>query len=304
MASIKIMKNFDIFVGIDWSGARSPIFSNSIAVSTAQWGKSSPVIDDIKWSRTSVVDYILSLQNIKKRILIGIDCNFGYAKAIVEKQFGDDYIAPQMWERVDDICKDDENFFAGRFWQHSLYQKYFWSKGKRPKIFEMPQRLTEKMCAQNGLGNPESPFKLIGAKQVGKGGLSGMRVLCHLKQELGDKLAVFPFDDEYDNAQIVITEIYPRLFLRLCGHRHTKIRNKKDLNDALVSLKSQEFQQNIPFSDHQTDAIISAAGLRYLCGRGKTIPIEISHPTAPKNLLQSEGWIFGVGTKETRSTIS
>ena len=286
------MKNFESFVGVDWSGAKSPIHTKSIAVSVADVGNDAPKIDNSTWSRTMVFDYILSISKQNIRTLIGMDCNFGYSEIIGQKQFGKDYTAPMLWHAVHQTCKNDDNFFAGTFWNDPNYKKYFWDSGTRPQNFEMPRRVTEQACQDQGFGSPESPFKLIGAKQVGKGGLSGMRLVAALKEELGHKLAVFPFDDGYDDAVIVITEIYPRLFLKMTGHGNTKIRDISSLNHALKALNSHPMVGKRAFSDHQADAIISSAGLRYLCGTGKTIPDNLTPPPTPT--IKREGWIFGV----------
>lgn len=44
-----------------------------------------------------------------------------------------------------------------------------------------------------------------------------MRLIHALKKKLGKSIAVFPFDQNYDDAKVVIIEIYPRLFIKLAG---------------------------------------------------------------------------------------
>ncbi len=290
------MRNFDCFVGIDWTGAKSPVKTKSIAVAQCERGRISPQLIRKSWSRQSVGDYIETIIENGKRTLIGIDCNFGYAQSIIEKQIGHGKKAFDLWQCVEKYCANDTNFFAGSFWDHPEYTSYFWQQGKKPEYFLMPKRFTEMLCGESGYGWPESPFKLIGAKQVGKGGLAGMRLAHYLKEKHPTDVAIWPFDDneKCNKAMVVITEIYPRQFIRRAGYGSQKIRNHDDLNSILLALKAEKFKAHY-HSDHDTDAIIAAAGLRFLCGDLESIPKPLSNPHANRVLLQAEGWIFGVG---------
>ena len=183
------MKNFDVFAGIDWSGAKSPINTKSIALATLnKGGKNLSLHHDIR-SRKAVYDWIAQQIETGQRTLIGIDCNFGYAESVVRKHIGKGSNAFKLWQVVNQVNDNEPNFFAGNFWSQKPYDQDFWTEGKMPQGFTMPKRQTEIICAENGYGRPESPFKLIGAKQVGKGGLSGMRVAYTLKEKYGDKIS-------------------------------------------------------------------------------------------------------------------
>lgn len=291
------MRNFDVFCGIDWSGAKSPVNTKSIAVSVCSRAPNSlELFPDIR-SRQAVADWIevQAKSLVSKRMFIGIDCNFGYARKIGAKQFGVDYSYRDLWTAVEDANQDTPNFFAGGFWGHSTYKDYFWETGKKPEGFDMPRRVTETACGEAGIGWPESPFKLIGAKQVGKGGLAGMRMAYYLKQKLGDQICFWPFERELaDKAQIVISEIYPRQFIKRAGLGNKKL-DAYSLNEALAYFKTAPLCLN-SVSDHDADALVSAAGLRYWCGEDVHIPNALSHPKqlSEKEAL-TEGWIFGVG---------
>lgn len=288
------MKAFDQYVAIDWSGAKSPIKTKSIALSFALTGNAAPHISGKLWSRSMIFDWIEAVSKSNKRTFLGIDCNFGYAQTVLEQQLGKDAIASDLWAKIEDICSKQDNFFAGSFWDHPVYKPYFWTSGKKEKNFKIEQRATEKICTDMGLGKPESPFKLIGAKQVGKGGLSGMRLIHALKKKLGKSIAVFPFDQNYDDAKVVITEIYPRLFIKLAGFGNNKVRTLEDLNTILAKLGTQPVKDDFTPSDHEADAIISAAGLRYLLNQNDLKIHELFHPPVPQTVLEKEGWIFGV----------
>lgn len=243
-----------------------------------------------------IVEHIKSQLKNKRRTLIGIDCNFGFADDFGKQIVGEEYTGHDMWATIDKTNTEITNFFAGGFWTHSEYESYFWTDGTMPDGFQMPRRLTEQACIESGHGVPESPFKLIGAKQVGKGGMAGMRVAHYLKQTHGDDVAIWPFDTMAvcNAASVVITEIYPRTFIRRGGLGNTKLRNLSDVNTILSYLNSKPIQSQI-VTDHQTDALVSAAGLRFLCGDEEHVPFAMSiPPPEAAKLCTREGWIFGV----------
>lgn len=295
------LKNFDHFVAIDWSGAKLPICNPHIAWAECdQQNANMPSLPHDSWSRTEVFDAILKAADSGKRYLIGIDCNFSYCETIVKKLCGEGAKAADLWALIDDVCSDTPNFLASDFWNISPYKDLFWTQGARPGWFDTKnlQRAVEKICAEKNLGNPESPFKLIGAKQVGKGGLSGMR-LCHqLKIKLGHRVAFFPFDDEerLNQASVILTEIYPRLFWMMAGFgrdKITKIELIKKALDYFATKSSKTLQDDL--SNDQSDALIAAAGLRFLCGKGAFMPEKYTNfDDLSRHRTRIEGWIFGV----------
>lgn len=305
------MRNFDRFIGIDWTGAKSPVNSKSIAIADCRQGNDAPTLINGSWSRTKVADYISNLTQQEERVLIGIDANFGYEYyrvlshlAHFSRQDRKRNNAFHLWKLVDDLCVGEPNFFASGFWTHPTLKPDFWTEGPQPDGFKLPRRRTEKICQQEGHGKPESPFKLIGAKQVGKGGLAAMRMAHYLKQHHGDSIKIWPFENNlikgdetvlpYDTARVVITEIYPRQFIKRAGFGNNKIRNRTELNQALSALGSKHYKGMFN-SDHDTDALIAAVGLRYLCGDKPDIPKNLHAPFENSNHIQTEGWIFGVG---------
>lgn len=292
------MENFDQFIAVDWSGAKAPKSGKSIAVAKAQrQSKDISMLappDGGSWSRQDVADLIGRYINEGTRTLAGVDCNFGYAVEVGRQQFGSCCSYQHLWQTVEETSKTLDDFYAGGFWTHDHFKKYFWTSGKQ-NGFTLPRRQTENTCGAQGFGYPESPFKMIGPKQVGKGGLAGMRLAHYLKSGYGDRVCVWPFEqNKADQASVVVTEIYPRLFLRMAGHGVKKVTRREDLESVLGRFDSHAPELE-KFSDHDSDAMISAAGLRYLCGAGKTVP---NHYSAPDNMtrqaVQCEGWIFGV----------
>jgi hypothetical protein len=284
---------FEQFIGIDWSGAEKPVKTNSIALATCLVSNNyAPVAIQSKLSREDVFHYICDLMQSGQKVFVGIDCNFGYAKSVAEETFGNDIKYSALWQQVENLNTDNKNLFAGNVWKNPRYQDRFWTKGKQPDWFNLDtlRRITEKAAIEQLLGTPESPFKLIGAKQVGKGGLAGMRLVYQLKAKFGDQIAVWPFEQALLNsARLVITEIYPRLFIKYADKGNLKVRDHDSLNVVLSKLDTKAYRCEDVLNDHLTDAIISSAGLRHFIKLGYSLASEL-----PAAALDIEGWIFGV----------
>lgn len=289
----QLIPRFDRFVGVDWSGATGRNYSG-IAVADCHAGTDAPVLIAApgrrRWGRTDFVDWMAAQAGQGERLLIGIDCAFALPAAMAGQVLGGDYSAAELWAYIDATCADAGDFFGGPFAEHEAHQAHFWHRGPRPTGFAQHHRATEHACKAAGLGSPESPLKLVGARQVGKGGLAGMRVLHALKTRLGHAFAVWPFDPA-ERADIVCIELYPRLFMKMAGHGNGKVRTAEALDKCLTALGSapgRDPPQTL--SDHETDALVAAAGLRFIAGD----PAVWSPPAMDSLALRAEGWIFGV----------
>jgi hypothetical protein len=295
------MKNFDHYIAIDWSGAKSK-GTSSIAVCQARSGDGCPELImnpyHLRWSRQDVVSYIKKLSLGSEPILLGIDCNFSYSHIIAKKHFPRIERAFELWEKIEGYCSGAENYYAQDFWTDPGIASDFWVKGKKPNNFVNHHRLTEEACQKSEDGNPESPFKLIGAKQVGKGGLSGMLVLNDLRRHLQEKMAIWPFDDleTCQKATIVIVEIYPRIFIKRAGLGQSKIKETRELNRVLNFFRSMPYRVET-LDDHQCDALIAAVGMRHLCQTSEPLEPLSRWPDSIQSQLLLEGWIFGVPYK-------
>lgn len=300
------MISFTQFVAIDWSGAQYPQKTGAIAVAICDVKHKnikaiSPKyagFSGSQWSRHNIMDFIILLSQQSERTLIGIDCNFGYARSIGVRQFGPDYNFKTLWSAVEQTCcqnKDGLNndFYAKAFWTHPHYKDDFWVQGKQ-NGFKLHRRETEKACHKAGFGYPESPFKLIGPKQVGKGGLAGMRVAYHLQKHRSHNISFWPFEaNKIQTTKVVITEIYPRLYLRMAGHGNSKITELEILQTSLKDFNAT-IEHMDHLNDHQSDAIIAAAGMRFLCRDADRQNSFFCPQNLDVKTAQTEGWIFGV----------
>lgn len=135
--------------------------------------------------------------------------------------------------------------------------------------------------------SPYSCFNLVGASQVGKSSLTGMRVLHRLR----GKLPLWPFDPLPAEGPVLV-EIYTALAARLAGMRKgiSKIRDAATLDAMLAAFRSDPHAQLPRYDDHATDAILSAAWLRVAADQpGLWSPARLT-----PELAITEGWTFGV----------
>jgi hypothetical protein len=287
-----LIAHFDRFAGVDWSGAAGRNYSG-IAVAECLTGTGAPTLvapPGRRWRRVDFAAWLAAQASQDSRLLVGIDCAFALPAPTVSALLGEDYSASALWAYIDATCADAPDFFGGSFAAHERHRDHFWHSGPRPTGFAELHRETEYACRTAGLGSPESPLKLVGARQVGKGGLAGMRVLHALKQALGQRFAVWPFDP-IEGADIVCIELYPRLFMKMGGHGNGKIRTLTALNRNLLALETSPYADPAEtLSDHETDALVAAAGLRFIAGDR-----AVWSPNGLDALaIRAEGWIFGV----------
>lgn len=284
---------FRRFVAIDWSGARGRRYAG-IAIAACEPGDVPPRLVEHPagwWSRTAVLEWLLAALD-RGPALVGIDCAFSLPYAVASRYFADPAWATafDLWELIERVAAGEPDYGGAPFAEHPDYGADFWRAGLQPDWYRDPHRLAERACRAEGLGSPQSPYKLIGSKQVGKGALAGMRVLRALKAAAPGRVAVWPFE-ELTPGRTVLTEIYPRLFLKRTGFGLRKIRDGAELDGALSGLGSRPLDLSGAVSDHAADALVSAAGLRHLAGDP-----EVWAPAGMDALARRmEGWIYGVG---------
>jgi hypothetical protein len=179
---------------------------------------------------------------------------------------------------------------ASTFVDHPEAARHFRRHGGRcGDLFEAGRgrlRVTEVAQREQGL-NPYSNFNLVGAAQVGKSSLTGMRVL----HRLDGRLPIWPFDPVPPSGSLVV-EIYTSLAAIAAGlpKNRTKIRDPETLDLVLAALGSDPHAPLARYDDHSTDALISAAWLRLI----HTDPRVWQPPRLTPELARTEGWTFGV----------
>ncbi|MFN3233734.1 MAG: hypothetical protein ACE363_16475 [Alphaproteobacteria bacterium] len=312
---------FDLFVGIDWSGAKGPRLPGLQVAACDGAGRLAMI--EGPWTRSGVADWLMTQVTDGKRVLCGLDFSFCFPRADRKSYFPGlevDPANPQaFWTMLETCCADDFDLYGGRFAETPPYNRYFHQRGTRGDLFERRLRAAEQATLDQGLGTPESVFNLVGARQVGKSSLAGMRFLLALKQHTN--VAVWPFD-EIEGAHLVLVETFPTAFVRMAGAGTGKVRDKARLDRVLSYFKTcldchpreaaerrdrgsilkpgamidmaprLRGDDNVPksHSDDQTDALITAAALRHLAGE----PDFWNPPSMSDMVRRTEGWTFGI----------
>ena len=200
---------FRHFAAIDWSGAAGERH-RGIAVALCEEGKSAPhlVRPGHRWSRPEVQDWLLN--ELPADTLVGLDLGISLAFADRGAFFPGWSESPatarELWELVDHICANNPHLSVTSLVDHPEASLHFRRHGGREgEHFGGGRgrfRVTER--AQEALGcKPYSNFNLVGAAQVGKSSLTGMRVL----HRLDGRLPVWPIDP-LPPAGSAVVEIY------------------------------------------------------------------------------------------------
>ncbi len=283
---------FTTFVAIDWSGAVGPR-QPGIAVAICGAGDDAPTLVRPRhvWSRTEVLDWLLN--DLPEDTLVGLDLSTSFAFADRGAFFPGWDESPAdaraLWALVERICADDPHLSSGSFVDHVEASRHFRRHGDRTGDRFPPGRgrlrVTEHAQRDQGL-SPYSNFNLVGAAQVGKSSLTGMRML----HRLDGKLALWPVDPVPRTGSVVV-EIYTTLAARAAGvaRGRSKIRDAAALDAALVNLGSRAHEPLPNYSDHATDALLAAAWLRTVADDP-----AVWSPKALDAVRETEGWTFGI----------
>ena len=282
------MRHFAAYVAIDWSGAKGRKHKG-IAIAEAR-GEAAPrlIRPGHIWSREEVLSWLLR-QADKEPTLFGFD--FSFAPPLIERgeylpgESGVPKTARKFWAYVDAKC-DDEDLGAASFLELAHRRHFYFGIADGVKAeFVRFRQCDARLNAQGGR-KTASAYDAIGAAQVAKASFAGMRLLHHLD----GRVAIWPMDPLSDHESAIV-EIYTRIYLRRAGLTGAKLRSRAALNLALEGLGSPPARLRFEPNDHQTDAIVTAAGMRQLAF---TEPRAFDPEGLTPHIARTEGWTFGV----------
>jgi hypothetical protein len=282
------MTHFTRFVAIDWSGAKGRKHKG-IAVALCEAGAAAPrlVRPGHVWSRLEVLEWLLETAT-EARTLYGFD--FSFAPPIAQRgeylpgEPGVPATARQFWAYVDRSC-NDEDLGAASFLEQVHRRHFYFGIADGVKADYVRFRQCDASLNAQGGRKTASAYDAIGAAQVAKASFSGMRLL----HRLDGKVAIWPMDP-LPAAGSAVVEIYTRIYLRRAGLPGTKLRSRTQLNGALKALGSAPARLRFEPDDHQTDALVTAAGMRALAAD----PQAFAPAGLTPELARTEGWTFGV----------
>jgi len=286
------LSRFTRFAAIDWSG-EAVARPQGLALGVAGEGDAAPklVRPAAGWSREELADWILDRRD--ENILFGLDLSPAFPFLDESAYFPGWQETPAdaraLWTLVEEIAGADPHLGASSFVAHPEARRHFRQRGDLGDRHP-PGRGRLRMCehGQRAMGlSPYSCFNLVGAAQVGKSSLTGMRVL----HRLSGKVPIWPFDPLPERGAVIV-EIYTALAARMAGVRRgaSKLRHAEALDTALAAYGTGPHTPLARYDDHATDAILTAAWLRHAGNR----PDLWQPPGLTPEIAQTEGWTFGV----------
>ena len=288
------MREFENFAVIDWSG-EAVARPKGLAVAHAVSDCRAPVIlrPSGGWSRPALLDWIKRLADAKADILVGLDLSPALPFVDYSSYFPGWNDSPadarELWSMVDRLAVRDDHLSATSFLAGSEIARHFRQLNNCGDRFGAGRgrlRVCEHGQAAMGL-SPQSCFNLVGAAQVGKSSLTGMRVL----HRLTGSVPIWPFDPVPNNGPVLV-EIYTSIAARAAGIRkgRSKVRDAQSLDQVLNALKTEKHVALRSYDDHSTDAILTTAWLR-----GAAQAEMLWAPAGlTAEIARTEGWTFGV----------
>ena len=267
-----MMRDFDCFVGIDWSGARGP-YQAGLAVFLAEAGHTPPMRvsppDTQRWSRRAIADWLSDLAS-RRRVLAGIDFAFAYPIHDMDGSecgyFPEMPNSPQhasaLWQLIEDINSDQPYLYGGAIWDHPEYGAYYNApSGRRGAKFCSRRRQTEQVA--RAVKSPSPTFNCVGPAGVGTGSLAGMRLLHHFY----DSAEIWPFANHRAGSKnLTLVEIFPSYYFHAAG-----------LNPAQRSAVLADLERPL--------AVVAGAGSGKTSVLTKRVQHMLAHGVAPHHIL-------------------
>ncbi|MBR2172607.1 hypothetical protein, partial [Sphingopyxis sp.] len=234
------MRPFTHFAALDWSGARGPR-QRGIALAVAS-GSAAPALvrPGHIWSRAEILEWLEGVAAAGENMLIGFDFSAAFAFADHGAYFPGWAESPAdtraLWALVERLAGGDPHYEAGGFLAHAEARRHFRHRGEAGDLFEAGAgrlRVVEHHQRATKQAASVSNFNLVGAAQVGKASLSGMRLLHRLAR----RIPLWPGDPVPATGPMLV-EIYTSLAARAAGlpPGRSKIRDGAALDAALTAL--------------------------------------------------------------------
>ena len=259
------MPQFERYIGIDYSGAETPVSSlKALRVYAADWltmpNEVPPPPSPRKyWTRKGIAEWLVSQLSGPKPILVGIDHAFSFPIQYFEKH----RLPPDWAGFLNDFQQhwptDQEHTYVCMVRDGSCGQ------GAKRQGDPAWLRLSERWTA-----TAKSVFQFDVQGQVANSTHAGLPWLRFIRQRCGGRVHFWPFDGwEVPAGRSVLAEVYPSLWVK-----------------------------RFPFEDRNGDqqaAYAVAAWLRR-ADMDESLSRFLNPPLEPgeRTLAKIEGWILGV----------
>jgi len=269
------MIGFDLFIGIDYSGAETPTSRlPGLQVYAARPGApvperwASPTRSNngqrVNWTRREVAERLRDELRSGRRVLAGIDHGFSFPISYFAR-----YGLMSWPEFLADFSTHwpthEDHVYVDFVRDGSLYRR-----GSAPAPGQRVGSPDELRLTERWTSSAKSVFRLDGQGTVGKSAHAGIPWLKWLRDEVGDAVHFWPFDGWVPPpGKAVIAEVYPSIF-----------RNR--------------YPREVRTGDEQ-DAYATARWMADMASRG-ALAACFEPPVAPaeRAVAALEGWILGV----------
>ena len=258
--------NFDLFIGIDYSGRETPTSRTPALQVYAAFGDEEPrrILSPSStdktfknWCRKEIAEWLIEQANKNITFIAGIDHGFSFPLSYFER-----YHLSNWYKFLDDFCghwpTDQEHTYVD-FIRDS-------DEGPPDRTGTNDEfRLTEKWTS-----SAKSVFHFDVQGQVAKSTHAGLPWLRRMRESVGDRLHFWPFDGwSITERKSVVAEVYPSIFSK----RYDKADRTSDQQDAYSTAR---WLSEMTHRRHLA---------RYF---------EPSLTTAERNQCELEGWILGI----------
>lgn len=251
------MNSFDIYIGIDYSGAGLPTASlKNLQVYMAKNGLSTKKIylnnpKNTNWSRKEVALWLVDRLQQNERCIVGIDHCFSFPCTFMKKhkiKTWDAFLIA-FWQKM----KTTELSVKQALENHPLF------KGNKTDL-----RVCETWTSS---AKPVFEFKPMGVSHSSYAGVPWLKVI---RDELSDRVHFWPFDGwDIRNKTHVIAEVYPSIFSK----RYVRANRTRDEHDAYSVARWLEEKDKRGFLEQYFHPQLTAEEL---------------------NTAKLEGWILGI----------
>ncbi len=201
---------FQRYVGIDYSGAETPVSSlkglrvYEVGYETDPVEVQPPLSPRRYWTRRGIAEWLLELLSNGRPTIVGIDHGFSFPQAYFEK-----YSLPLDWSTfLEDFCAH---------WPTGEDKVYvdFVRDGMCGKGVLREGNSRWKRLVEVRAGAAKSVFHFDVPGSVAKSTHSGLPWLRFLRHQLGNRIHFWPFDGwQIETGKSVIVEVYPSLWNR------------------------------------------------------------------------------------------
>ena len=204
------MPQFERYIGIDYSGAKTPTSSlPGLRVYAADWISSPkevapPPSSRKYWTRRGVAEWLVEQLSGQKRTLVGIDHAFSFPLPYFEKY----RLQPDWPAFLEDFHKhwptDGDNTYV------CFVRDVILKQGAKREGESSWLRLTEQWTPA-----AKSVFQFDVQGQVATSTHAGLPWLKFIQKHCGDRVHFWPFDGwEIPEGKSVVAEVYPSVWMK------------------------------------------------------------------------------------------